>query len=101
MTAPKISLLRLRQLIQEEVERAELEEAVDHKGISSIVAVASKLMAAVEAFKDKAPPAAINAVTPHLAELEKMLESMVSTPGSYVPQPKKEPQRVTLKATKA
>ena len=29
MTAPKISLLRLRQLIQEEVERAELEEAVD------------------------------------------------------------------------
>ncbi len=101
MTAPKISLLRLRQLIQEEVEMAELEESVDHKGISSIVAVASKLMAAVEAFKDKAPPAAINAVTPHLAELEKMLENMVSAPGSYVPQPKKEPQRVTLKATKA
>jgi hypothetical protein len=101
MTTPKISLIRLRALINEELRAATVNEAVDHKGISSIVAVASKLMAAVDGFKEKAPPAAINAVTPHLAELEKVLENMVSSPGSYVPQPKKEPKRVSLKATKA
>jgi hypothetical protein len=101
MTTPKISLLRLRQLIREETELSALSEAVDHKGISSIVAVASKLLAAVDGFKEKAPPAAINATTPHLAELEKVLENMVSSPGSYVPTPKKEPKRVSLKATKA
>lgn len=100
MTTPKISLLRLRQLISEEVEKAAVNEQVDHKSIQSVVSVASKLLAAVEGFKEKAPPAAINAVTPHLGELEKVLENMVSTPGSYVPQPKKEPKKVSLKAVK-
>ncbi len=101
MTAPKISLLRLRQLVKEEIEQNNsVNEAVDHKGINSIVTVASKLLAAVEGFKEKAPPAAINALTPHLAEVEKMLENMVSSPGSYVPTPKKEPKTVSLRATK-
>lgn len=75
-------------------------EAVDHKSINSVVGVASKLLAAVEAFKEKAPPAAINAVTPQLGQLEKTLENMVSTPGSYVPTPKKVPQKVSLKPVK-
>lgn len=100
MTTPKISLLKLRQIIKEEMRVPEINESLDHKGISSIVAVASKLLAAVDGFKEKAPPAAINAVTPHLAELEKVLENMVSTPGAYVPQPKKEPKVVSLKAVK-
>lgn len=76
-------------------------EAVDHKSINSVVGVASKLLAAVEAFKEKAPPAAINAVTPQLGQLEKTLENMVSTPGSYVPVPKKEPKHVSLKPVKS
>jgi len=95
MIKQHISLPRLREIIKDE-----LNEAVDHKSINSIVGVASKLLAALEGFKDKAPPSAINAVTPHLTELAKMLENMVSNPGSYVPQPKKEPQHVSLKATK-
>jgi hypothetical protein len=74
MTATKISLLRLRQLINEEIKQASVNEAVDHKGINSIVNVASKLLAAVEAFKEKAPPSAIHAVTPHIAELEGVTE---------------------------
>lgn len=97
--APKISLLRLKQLIGEEVHK--VNEQVDHKSISDIVGVASKLLAAVEAFREKAPPAAVNATTPHLAELERVLENMLSTPGSYVPTPKKEPKRVSLSAKKA
>lgn len=99
---PAISKDRLRAIVKEEIAKAKLErkmqEGVDHKSINSIVTVASKLLAAVEAFKERAPHAAINAVTPHLAEIEKALENMVSSPGSYVPQLKKEPQRVSLKS---
>lgn len=98
MTNAKININQLRRIIKEELALA---EAVDHKSINSVVGVASKLLAAVEAFKEKAPPAAINAVTPHLSELEKNLENMVSSPGSYVPQPKKEPKKVSLKAVKS
>lgn len=97
--APKISLTRLTQLIAEELHR--VQEQVDHKSISDIVGVASKLLAAVEAFREKAPHAAVNATTPHLAELERVLENMLSTPGSYVPKAKKEPKIVSLAAKKA
>lgn len=95
----KISMTKLRTIIQQEL--ASVNEAVDHKSINGIVGVASKLLAAVEGFKEKAPPAAINAVTPHLSQLEKVLENMLSSPGSYVPQPKKEPKKVSLKPAKA
>lgn len=102
MTTPTITARRLRQIIKEELlQQVDLNEQVDHKSINAVVNVASKLLAAVDQFKEKAPPAAINAVTPHLAELEKVLENMVSTPGSYVPVPKKEPKKVSLKPAKA
>jgi hypothetical protein len=77
-----------------------LREQVDHKGISAVTAAASKLLDAVEGFKEKAPPAAINAVTPHITYLEEILEKMLNTPGSYVMKPKVEPKRVSLKAVK-
>lgn len=92
----KISRQRLRQIILEEIT-----EAVDHKGINSVIGVASKLLSAIEAFKEKAPASAINAVTPHLGHLEKILENMTENPGSYVPRPKQEPKRVSLKAVKS
>jgi len=95
---PKVTLERLKQLIAEEIQA--INEQVDHKTINSIVGVASKLLAAVEAFKEKAPPAAINACTPHLGELERVLENMLSTPASYVPKVKKEPKVVSLSAKK-
>lgn len=95
-----ISFERLHELIDDEIKYLKLGEAVDHKSINSVVGVASKLLASVEAFKAKAPHAAINAVTPHLSELEKVLENMVSSPGSYVPIPKKEPKKVSLVAKK-
>jgi len=97
-TTPKVSLQRLKQLIAEETQK--IDEQVDHKSINGIVGVASKLLAAVEAFKEKAPPAAINATTPHLGELERVLENMLSSPGSYVPRIKKEPKKVSLSAKK-
>jgi hypothetical protein len=97
-TTPQIGLLRLRQLINEELKQ--VNEQLDHNSIRDIVTVASKLLAAVENFKEKAPPAATNAVTPHINYLEQVLEDMVSTPGSYVAKVKVEPKRVSLKAVK-
>lgn len=94
-----ISPKRLRELIEEELERSLVTEFVDHSSISAVTGAASKLMAAIEAFKDKmkdSAPAAINAATPHLSELERVLEDMVTTPGSYVPVAKREPRTITL-----
>lgn len=77
-----------------------LNEQVDHAGMSAVVSSASKLLAAVEGFKEKASAHAINALTPGLSDLEKTLENMVSNPGSYVVKPKPKPQRVSLRAVK-
>ncbi len=102
ITLTPIKLQRLREIINEEVAAcATMVEFVDHKGISDVVAIASKLLDAMESFKEKAPPAAINAVTPHFSEMEKVLENMVSSPGSYVSAPVKEPQHVSFKAVKS
>lgn len=95
---PKISLRNLVRIVKEEV--AIMNEQVDHAGIRDVVTGASKLLAAVEAFRKTAPPSAIHAVTPHIDQLERVLEDMVSTPGSYVAKPKVEPRRVTLKPVK-
>jgi hypothetical protein len=100
MAYKNITVKKLRRIINEELELKVLKEAIDHKGINNVIGVASKLLSAIETFKEKAPPAAINAVTPHLDELEKVLENMAENPGAYVPRPKPEPKKVTLKAIK-
>jgi len=95
---PKIGLLRLRHLINEET--SQVTEAVDHASAAAIVGGASNLLKAIEKFKEKASPAAVNALTPHLGNIEKVLEDMVNTPGSYVARVKVEPKKVSLKAVK-
>ena len=99
MTQAKINVKDLRKIINEEL--SSLNEAVDHAAIRDVVNGAQKLLAAVEAFKTSAPPSAINAVTPHIDEMERVLEDMLSTPGSYVPKKKIEPKKVSLKAIKS
>lgn len=99
MSTSKITKARLRQIVREEFRN--VHEQVDHSSIRDIVNIASKLLAAVEGFKEKAPPSAMNAVTPQLTDLQKTLENMVSTPGSYVTKIKAEPQHVSLKPVKS
>ena len=96
MTQAKLKLSDLRRMVNEEL--LLLRESIDHAAIRDVVTGASKLLAAVEAFKSSASPSATNAVTPHLDELAKVLEDMVSTPGSYVPKQKVQPKKVTLRA---
>lgn len=97
--SPTVTQEMLQRIIKEEI--AKINEQVDHKAIAQVSGIASKLMAAVVTFKEKASPAQINATTPHLGELEKILENMLSSPGSYVPRPRKEPKKVSLTAKKA
>jgi|SRR3990167_6256350 hypothetical protein len=96
---PKISLPRLRQIVTEEIS-AKIQEQVDHAGIRDVVNGASKLLAAVEAFKASATGAMISALTPQLPEIDKVLENMVSNPASYVEKKKVEPKKVSLRAVK-
>ena len=96
MNKQRISMPRLKEII-----RDELREALDHDDAAALVGVVSKLFKAIEAFEEKASPAAINAATPHLGELKKVLNAIVDAPRSYVSQPKKEPQHVSMKAGKA
>ena len=94
----KINIDSLRKIIKEEI--SQLNEQIDHAGIRDVVTGASKLLAAIETFKGAAPHSAINSVTPQIDQLEKILEDMISTPGSYVSKPKQEPKKVTLKPVK-
>jgi len=95
----KISEQRLRQIIAEEL-RA-LSEDVDHVAIKDVVGKAADLITAIKEFKEEASPAMMNALTPHLESVERALADMVSTPGSYVTAPKKEPKKVSLRAQPA
>lgn len=94
----RIDSVTLRKIVKEELKQ--LREAVDHAAIRDVVTAASKLLESISDFKEAAPASAINSVTPHLSELEKVLEDMVSTPGSYVPRVKQEPKTVSLRAVK-
>lgn len=91
-----ITIDRLQAIIAEEM-RYVLSEAVDHESIREVVNGASKLLAAVESFKESASGVMVNAVTPHLSEIEKVLEDMVSTPGSYVEKQKQVVKKVSLR----
>lgn len=88
---------RLKEIIVEEIDMVLSEATIDHASIKEIVAGASKLLGAVEKFRTSATPTMMSSVAPHIDKLEKVLEDMVSSPGSYVIVPKKVRQRVTLK----
>lgn len=92
---------KIRKIIREELKKKRLAEEVDHAGIRDVVNGASKLLAAVEAFKGSASPSMIHAVTPHIDAINAVLEDMVNTPGSYVQKVKAEPKVVQLRPVKS
>lgn len=98
----QVKLKDLRKIVNEEL--ASLNEAAKEQAIhaakAAVSSAASKLLSALEDFKELATPAAMGAVTPHLTELEKMLEHMTDAPGAYVAKPKMEPKKVSLKPAK-
>lgn len=94
-----VSQSRLREIINEELQRRLLEQ-VDHEGVRTVVNAASKLLKSAESFKDDSTGAMANAVTPHLDALIKVLENMVNAPASYVDRPVSVPKTVKLRQVK-
>jgi hypothetical protein len=95
----KITHSELRKIIAEEL--SILREGVDHEGVKHVVTSSSKLLKALEAFKDSEPTVAqVNAMTPHLDTLIGLLEAMIQNPASYVAVVRPPPKTVKLRAVK-
>lgn len=98
----KISVSMLRDCIVEvldESNKDDLNESIDHDAVKNIVTAASKLLSAVEAFRDSANGSMTSSVVPQLDQLQGALENMVENPGSYVD--RNEPQKkITLRVSK-
>lgn len=90
----KVTKGYIRNLIRSEL--SSLKESVDYSSIKNVVTGAEKLLSAIDAFKSTVPSAAINAVTPDIDNLKKMLEQMITNPDSYVE--KNNVKKVSLKA---
>lgn len=95
MANPKITLPQLRRLIREEAKAQAI-----HKAKAAVSSAAGDLMDAINKFKEKATPEAMNAVAPHIDALWKVLDHMNDAPGAYIQTPKLEPKVVSLKAVK-
>lgn len=79
----KITIPQLQKIVYEEIKQS-MREGIDHASIRDVVNAASKLLAALEAFKKDANGAMTNALVTHIEPMEATLSDMVSTPGSYV-----------------
>ena len=91
-----IDIVKLRKIIREELARATINEDVDHKAISDVVSSASKLLDAINTFKEKAPDTVKAAINVHIEPAVELLENMLKTPDSYVTKPVAEPKVVHL-----
>lgn len=94
----KISLQTLKKIIQEEV--ANLHEGVDHDTASKVMSAATKLLSAIESFKDNASEKAKAEMGSNLDSVEQLLNRIVASPMQYVDATKPPAQKVTLKPQK-
>lgn len=95
---PKIALSRIKQIIREELQN--LDEGQDHDSASKIMSSATKLLNAIESFKDDVSERAKGELGTNLDEVENILNRIVSSPMQYVDVAKPQAQKVTLKPTK-
>lgn len=90
-----ISKERLRKIVAEEIDR--LRETVDHEGAKIVVTESSKLLKALNQFKENATGQMIGSTVPHVDTLIATLEQMISSPASYVDKQKPEVKTVKLR----
>jgi hypothetical protein len=95
---PSIDMKRLKQMIQEELSL--LGEGEDHDAAAKMAGAASKLLNAVEAFKEVASEKAKTELEEHVLAFEKVLSRIVASPMQYVDASKPVEKRVTLKPQK-
>jgi len=100
---PKIELDRLKKIIREEL-ATKLNEGEDHNAASKQMSSATKLLGAVETFKNDASVKAKAEVGKLLEDLEKLLNRIIGSPMQYVDTtqpPQSKGKKVTLKSTGA
>lgn len=80
-----IDMNKLRNIIREELaETQPIKKGMNHEEAAAVAAAASKLLGALEAFEDKAPPSAKDALMNRAPDVKQALEDMVGNPGTYV-----------------
>lgn len=80
----KIGIARLKEIIQEEIENMSLQEGADHDTATKIMSSASKLLKAIEAFKDTGSEKLKSEVGESVDNLEKILNRVVASPMQYI-----------------
>lgn len=86
-----ISVSTIKKIINEELNHVEIKTVVDN---------ASELLSAINDFTESASSTALNALTPQLDSMKKVLNDMLHTPSSYVEKKKKEKVHISFKPTK-
>jgi hypothetical protein len=95
----QIGLKKLKQIIREEM--SNLREGADHDTASKIMSGATKLLSAIETFKETASEKVKAEMGTNLAEVEKLLNRIVASPMQYVDAAKPVAKKVTLKPQKS
>ena len=96
---PSIGLNRLKRIIREEL--ANLNEGTDHDSASKIMSGATKLLNALESFKETASEKVKSEMGTHLDDIEKALKRVVASPMQYVDATQPAAKKVTLKPQKS
>jgi hypothetical protein len=95
----KIGLEKLKKIIQEEM--INLHEGIDHDVAAKILGGASKLLNAIEAFKNTASEKVKAEMGSNLEEVEKILNRIADSPMQYVDATKPTARKVSLKPQKS
>lgn len=95
---PKIGLDVLKRIIREELER--LDEGPDHDTASKQASAASKLLNAIDSFKQAVSEKTKAELGESMTQIEKVLNRIVASPLQYVDTSKPPVKKVTLKPEK-
>lgn len=94
----KIGISRLKKIIREEIEN--LYEGADEDAASKIMSSATKLLNAIESFKESSSEKLKSELGSNLDGVEQLLKRVVASPMQYVDVTSPGPKKVTLKPEK-
>lgn len=94
----KIGISRLKQIIREELQN--INEGTDEESAAKMAQSASKLLSAIESFKESASEKVKSEVSAGLDGVEQLLKRVVASPMQYVDVTSPGPKKVTLKPEK-
>lgn len=95
----KIGLARLKKIIREELET--LHEGDDHDSAAKIMSAATKLLGAIEAFKESSSEKVKAEIGTNMDSVEQLLNRIVASPMQYVDATKPPTKKVSLKPQKS